>query len=438
MSCNRNPIYYVYPNKDGSCRPVQIICPTGYTGYTGIAGSASSTGATGDTGYTGYTGNDGISGVDGPTGPTGYTGYTGPVGAAGAAGATGYTGPTGTAGAQGATGYTGYTGAAGETGYTGYTGPGVVASYLRASRSTTQSVSSTGTTIVFTQVDSSYFSDISLDTSTGIITLAADRTYRLIGCVPNFSSVSLNSRPAFSWYNRTSSTQIGSLSAGYAASDSAAFGSLGGISEVILSTASTTTVDFRVVGLVASATLGGNGDFPTTGSYPWCEIQVIAGNAPSSVALTNSTIQTGITISAVTTAPTLGARTIDQINYRTIGDKIHLCYRLGWAAGTGGSGDYLFSLPTGITFKTTSGYNPIYTGILWTGGVSPMAPYLIPFSGGVVQSAIWSTHGYVIPYSSTTFRIASSNNSNAFFINSSSWYAFSVEGQINIEFDIWI
>lgn len=62
MSCNNRPIYYVYPNKDGSCRPVQINCGIGPTGYTGQEGSASATGATG------------------PIGETGYTGYTGPIG----------------------------------------------------------------------------------------------------------------------------------------------------------------------------------------------------------------------------------------------------------------------------------------------------------------------------------------------------------------------
>jgi hypothetical protein len=80
MSSNKRPIYYVYPNKNGDCRPVQINCgdgPTGYTGYTGPAGGASSTGATGATGYTGYTGYTGTTGYTGDTGNTGATGYTG-------------------------------------------------------------------------------------------------------------------------------------------------------------------------------------------------------------------------------------------------------------------------------------------------------------------------------------------------------------------------
>ncbi len=79
MSCNKRPIYYIYPNKNGDCRPVQINCgegPTGYTGYTGAAGSAASTGATG---YTGYTGSIGATGYTGYTGSIGATGYTGPA-----------------------------------------------------------------------------------------------------------------------------------------------------------------------------------------------------------------------------------------------------------------------------------------------------------------------------------------------------------------------
>ena len=558
MSCpNSNRVYYVYPNKDGSCRPVQINCqegPTGYTGYTGTAGEATNTGSTGYTGYTGpqgvngmtgytgYTGLQGIQGVSGAAGATGSqgpTGYTGPQGIAGAAGAqgvTGYTGPTGYTGARGTTGYTGFTGFAGETGYTGYTGytgdrgtigytgytghqgdtgytgytgergvigytgytgpqgasgptgytgdrgtigytgytgpqgasgptgytgdrgtigytgytgytgetgytgPGVNASFMRGSRSATQSIASVGTPIIFTQVDVSYAGDISLDTSTGIITLAPNRTYRLIAGVPNYTSAVIASRPAFAWYNRTTSTQIGSLSSVYSSGDSATYGAFGGISEMILTTVTSTQVDYRAVSLSGTVSVGGNPDFATTvGSYPWYEITVIAGTAPTSTSLSNSTIQTGITISATTTVPTLGARTMDQINYRTISDKIRLAYRLGWAAGTAGSGDYLFSLPTGVTFKTTSGYNPTYTGALWSPGVSAMAPYLIPITGGIVHPANWSTHGYVIPYSSTIFRIIfTNNNTNSFGVYNSSWYPFSVEGQLNIEFEIWI
>ncbi len=144
MSCNNRPIYYVYPNRDGSCRPVQINCgigPTGYTGYTGPEGSASSTGSTGPIGATGYTGYTGF------TGETGYTGFTGAIGT------TGYTG------AQGVTGYTGY------TGFTGETGPSSFNSY------TVSPTKSSNFSIPSLTSDPNYYNIYQVDTSTNSITI---------------------------------------------------------------------------------------------------------------------------------------------------------------------------------------------------------------------------------------------------------------------------
>ena len=164
------------------------------------------------------------------------------------------------------------------------------------------------------------------------------------------------------------------------------------------------------------------------------------GNVYQNNVLQNvSTIQSSITVSATTTAPVLGSRSIEKIDYRTIGDKRKVSYRIGWAAGTAGSGDYLYTLPSGISFNTTSGYNPIYTGTLWSPNVNAMAPYLIPVSGGIVQSTNWSTQCYLIPYSSTTFRLAfTNNNTNSFIFNGSIWYPFSDEGLLNIEFEMFV
>ncbi len=160
---NKRPIYYVYPNRDGSCRPVQINCgdgPTGYTGYTGPEGTSSSTGATG------YTGSQGETGY---TGATGYTGYTGSIGA------TGYTG------AQGATGYTGYTGAQGETGYTGAqgeTGPSSFNSY------TVSPTKSSNFSIPSLTSDINYYNIYQVDTSTNSITIT----------LPQISSIDNNNK----------------------------------------------------------------------------------------------------------------------------------------------------------------------------------------------------------------------------------------------------
>jgi hypothetical protein len=169
MSCKN--IYYVYPNRDGSCRPVQINCGdgftgyTGYTGYTGAAGVASATGATGYTGYTGAIGNTGYTGFIGSTGATGYTGYTGEIGA------TGYTGPRGN---TGATGYTGYTGAIGNTGYTGFTGSTGATGYTGAAFSTSYTVSPIQTasfSIPTSTSDPNYYHIYQIDTSSNVITI---------------------------------------------------------------------------------------------------------------------------------------------------------------------------------------------------------------------------------------------------------------------------
>jgi hypothetical protein len=95
--------------------------------------------------------------------------------------------------------------------------------------------------------------------------------------VPNFAGT----RPAFTWYNRTTSSNIGSIVAGYGSNDAAANGSMGGIAEAIINTSSgSIQVDFRMI-QGATTVVGGNGDFPTSGSYAWFDIQVIAGNAPA-------------------------------------------------------------------------------------------------------------------------------------------------------------
>ncbi len=158
-------------------------------------------------------------------------------------------------------------------------GSGVSASYMRGSRSTAQTTGiTTGGTIVFTQTDNVAGQEITLNTSTGQITLAAGRTYRLLAQVPNFQSGNSDARPQFSWYNETSGAYIGSSSSAYSAASTAGFGALGGLSEVIITTTTTTIVSFRIVNPFNANQLGGNLDFSPTGSYPWFDIQVISGS----------------------------------------------------------------------------------------------------------------------------------------------------------------
>jgi hypothetical protein len=156
-------------------------------------------------------------------------------------------------------------------------GYSVGSSYMRGSRSAAQTTNLTTTSLVaFSQVDNVSGQEISLNTSTGQITLAAGRTYRLMAQVPNMSG---GTRPAFAWYNETTGTWIGSQSGAYSSGDAASYIAFGSVSDAIITANSTTVVSYRIYSGSSLGSLGGNADFGTVGSYPWFDIQVISGNS---------------------------------------------------------------------------------------------------------------------------------------------------------------
>ena len=161
------------------------------------------------------------------------------------------------------------------------TGSGVSASYVRGSRTAAQTAGlSTNGLVAFTQVDQSAGQDISLNTSTGQITLAAGRTYRLQAQVPSFQTSASDARPQFGWYNETAGAYVGSSSAAYSGASTAGYGATGGLSDAVITTTAQTVVSYRIIQTFNTNQLGGNGDFQTTGSYPWFNIEVISGNQP--------------------------------------------------------------------------------------------------------------------------------------------------------------
>jgi hypothetical protein len=161
------------------------------------------------------------------------------------------------------------------------TGSGVSASFMRGSRTAGQTTGlSTNGLVVFTQTDQVAGQDISLNTSTGQITLAAGRTYRLQAQVPNFQTSAADARPQFGWYNETTGAYIGSASAAYSAGSTAGWGATGGLSDAVITTSTQTVVSYRMIQTFNTNQLGGSGDFSATGSYPWFTIEVISGNQP--------------------------------------------------------------------------------------------------------------------------------------------------------------
>lgn len=153
-------------------------------------------------------------------------------------------------------------------------------SYLRGSKTATQSMN-VNDAVIFSNVDNTAGQDIVLNTSTGKITLVAGNTYKLIGSVPGF----IGARPSYSWYNETTGAYIGSAAKAYSPSDGAGNGAFGGTAEVIITPNVNTVVYLKLASVSGSTssgsiTAGGNADFLGGSSYPWFEAQVISGNAP--------------------------------------------------------------------------------------------------------------------------------------------------------------
>ncbi|MEJ9179052.1 collagen-like protein, partial [Bacillus thuringiensis] len=175
-----------------------VTGPTGATGTPGIDGVTGPTGATGTpgidgvTGPTGATGTPGTDGVTGPTGAPGTPGtdgVTGPTGATGTPGTDGVTGPTGATGTPGTDGVTGPTGATGTPGTDGVTGPtGLSSDYLNAYLGTSTAGLSLGVPIPFQSTNSQSGANITMNATTGIVSLAAGHTYLVIYSVSSTST----------------------------------------------------------------------------------------------------------------------------------------------------------------------------------------------------------------------------------------------------------
>jgi hypothetical protein len=176
-----------------------------------------------------------------------------------------------------ATGPTGPTGSSltGPTGSTGPMGIGVLASYMKCYRNTTQTISTSGP-VIFNSIESFVNTDIALNTSTGIITLQPNKSYRLRG-TPGMVS-SNGGYIQFQWYNQTSSTALGIINQ-YDANNNPAWESPSyGTAEYIFTPVVTTQVSLNII-------TGGNfTGISQSLIYAWADIQVIGGLAPVTLA----------------------------------------------------------------------------------------------------------------------------------------------------------
>jgi hypothetical protein len=160
----------------------------------------------------------------------------------------------------------------------------------------------------------------------------------------------------------------------------------------------------------ATGPSGSTGSIGPTGSVGATGATGVTGPAGSLVGTIPPWTSVGaITFGAAITAPTKPTtRVLDNISYRQVGAKeweVVMSYFCNNAAGAAtGNGDFLFTLPNGLSFDTTLASQPI-----WTGGpqssVWAHTNYIIPNSSGFINNNSVGGQAYAMVYNSTKFRI---------------------------------
>lgn len=115
---------------------------------------------------------------------------------------------------------------------------------------------------------------------------------------------------------------------------------------------------------------------------------------------------------ATTTAPTIGTTYTNNLSYKQLGYKqwaIIMAFNNNGNGGAGanaGYGDYLFSLPNGLSFDTTVPWQTTYTSSIMVNDTN-FGKFLLPSSGGMISDGGGSTSSMFGPilWSTTQFRI---------------------------------
>jgi hypothetical protein len=145
----------------------------------------------------------------------------------------------------------------------------------------------------------------------------------------------------------------------------------------------------------ASGTSGSSGSSGTSGvSSVWAN--------------TGTTIQS-VGWSGTTSAPTVGTTFKNNLSYYQIGSKLWqvvMSFQTNGSGANAGSGDYLFTLPNGLSFDTTKPWQSIYTGSVGASDIV-LAQNTIPSGTGMISDYGTSTSSDFQPvvWDATHFRL---------------------------------
>ena len=155
---------------------------------------------------------------------------------------------------------------------------GVPASFAKYTRTTTQTGIVANTVVVCNVLENSFGSDITVNTSTGNVTLAPNNTYRLRGTPGALVSSGSQAGGAWRWYNATTSTYVGEIGTSISPAASNYNTGANDTAEVVITPNVTTVLQLQMVAVSNMNTIGGATSIE--GGYPWIDVEVIGGQAP--------------------------------------------------------------------------------------------------------------------------------------------------------------
>jgi hypothetical protein len=160
--------------------------------------------------------------------------------------------------------------------------------YAKYTRTASQSVGA-NSVIVCNVSESTSGTAVSVNTSTGQVTLTAG-TYRLRGTAGTTAGSAAASFVGYGWYNETTSAWIGEGAQIISPASTNYNISTGGTAEAVITIASTTVVSLRVIAATNVSSIGGNqSDFAGTYANPWIDIEQMGATFALNALATMST-----------------------------------------------------------------------------------------------------------------------------------------------------
>lgn len=143
--------------------------------------------------------------------------------------------------------------------------------------------------------------------------------------------------------------------------------------------------------------------------------KILTANVP----ITTSLVSDGlITIGAVTTPPVKGTTSTDKVLWRREGQYLWAYYeyvQTATGSGTTGSGNYLFSLPAGLSMDTS-----VITVNSVLNTITSNSTNIGVFNG-FAAGASQATPAFAVPYSATQFRLTGLFGGAANVVGSANW-----------------